>query len=49
MTAIVKYKLEIFNYVRDYYRVFMRQDTSLELPLFQLNSGVEPILRKEDF
>lgn len=48
MTAIVKYKLEIFNYVRDYYRVFMKQDMSLKLPFFQLSTGVEPTQLKED-
>lgn len=37
MTAIIEHKLEIFRYVRDFYRAFMKQNEKIELPLFLIN------------
>ena len=40
MTAIIKHKVEIFEYVRDFYRVFMKlsQSKEAQLPIFDIHS-----------
>lgn len=48
MQAIINYKEPIFVYVRDFYRAFMKQDISVELPVFYFNDTQLPKLAEEN-
>lgn len=41
VTEILKYKVEIFQYIQDYYRAFMRDKHISEFPVFHLKSEIE--------